>query len=123
MHLVFLQLFSKLSRRRKWRFVLHDSLEDDFGGLREATASITGEYAYGALRAESGVHRVQRVPATESLGRVHTSTAVVMVLPAVDENAVKTQLHGHVLMPRSSMDSHGRARTLLNACWTCLPMR
>ena len=60
---------------------MHQELSD----LRDATASILGADAYGMLRFESGAHRVQRVPATESLGRVHTSTAVVVVLPAVEE--------------------------------------
>jgi len=80
-----LGMYEKFSKRRRWRFELHDASENDAGGLREATASIIGDDVYGALRAENGVHRVQRVPATEALGRVHTSTAVVVVLPAADE--------------------------------------
>ena len=85
-----LSMYEKFARKRQWRFVVHDSSETEFGGLREATATITGEGVYGALRNESGVHRVQRVPATESLGRVHTSTAVVMILPTADESATST---------------------------------
>eukprot|EP00322_Chrysochromulina_rotalis_P029078 CAMPEP_0115883984 /NCGR_PEP_ID=MMETSP0287-20121206/29870_1 /TAXON_ID=412157 /ORGANISM="Chrysochromulina rotalis, Strain UIO044" /LENGTH=315 /DNA_ID=CAMNT_0003340247 /DNA_START=21 /DNA_END=967 /DNA_ORIENTATION=- len=87
-----LGMYEKLSRRRRWRFELHDQTENDAGGTREATASITGENVYGALRAENGVHRVQRVPATEALGRVHTSTAVVVILPAADESSSGVEL-------------------------------
>ena len=57
-----------------------------------STASISGEGVYGALKEESGVHRVQRVPTTESLGRVHTSTAVVIVLPEADETGMAMAL-------------------------------
>ena len=80
-----LGMYEKFAKRNRWRFELHDSSElSEPGAMRDATASISGEGVYGALRNESGVHRVQRVPATEKLGRVHTSTAVVIVLPAVD---------------------------------------
>ena len=60
-------------------FELLNETENEQGGIKDATASISGEGVYGALKEESGVHRVQRVPSTESLGRVHTSTAVVIV--------------------------------------------
>ena len=80
-----LTMYERLAKRRRWRFELHDQSENDAGGTREATASVIGEGVYATLRAETGVHRVQRVPATEGLGRVHTSTVVVVVLPAADE--------------------------------------
>ena len=80
-----LQMYERFAKLHRWKFELHDRAEMDSGGLRDATASILGADAYGMLRFESGAHRVQRVPATESLGRVHTSTAVVVVLPAVEE--------------------------------------
>ena len=79
-----LGMYERFARRRRWRFNLHECSETDVGGTREATATISGTDAFGTLRSESGVHRVQRVPATESLGRVHTSTAVVVVLPAAE---------------------------------------
>jgi len=69
----------------RWQFETHDRSEDDDGGLRGATASVSGHDVYGVLRGESGLHRVQRVPATEKLGRVHTSTAVVVVLPEAEQ--------------------------------------
>ena len=81
-----LDMYAKFAKLQRWQFQLHDKSEFEYGGLRDATASIIGADVYGILRAESGVHRVQRVPATESLGRVHTSTASVIVLPAADES-------------------------------------
>ena len=80
-------MYEKLSRLRKWRFELLDRSEAEGGGTREASASIEGEGVHGLLRHENGVHRVQRIPATESLGRVHTSTAVVQVLPQAEERS------------------------------------
>jgi peptide chain release factor 1 len=77
-------MYEKFAKRRRWRFQLVDYSESDAGGIREASATIEGDGVYGVLRSENGTHRVQRVPATESLGRVHTSTAVVMVLPTAD---------------------------------------
>ena len=85
-----LGMYEKFARTRRWKFDVLDETPQDGGGLKFATASISGgsdgEGVYGSLRYESGVHRVQRVPATESLGRVHTSTVVVVVLPAPEEN-------------------------------------
>ena len=78
-------MYEKLARRRQWRFEVLDHSSNDDGGTRTATATITGSDVFGMLRTENGVHRVQRVPATESLSRVHTSTAVVVVLPVADE--------------------------------------
>lgn len=76
-----LSMYERFAKLQRWRFQVHDRADLDQGGMRDATASIQGHNVYGTLRYESGVHRVQRVPATESLGRVHTSTAVVVVLP------------------------------------------
>jgi peptide chain release factor 1 len=87
-----LQMYESFAKRQRWQFQLHDSSEMLNGGLRDATASVSGADVYGMLRGESGVHRVQRIPATENLGRVHTSTAVVVVLPAADEASGKCEL-------------------------------
>ena len=62
-----------------------EQAESDTGGFKLASASIAGRGVYGQLKFESGVHRVQRVPATESSGRVHTSAASVAVMPQADE--------------------------------------
>ena len=85
-------MYERFARRRQWRFQILDQSLNDAGGTREATASVTGIGVYGALRTENGVHRVQRVPATEGLGRVHTSTAVVVVLPAAEDGGDGVEL-------------------------------
>jgi peptide chain release factor 1 len=70
---------------RGWRFEVMDLSENDLGGLKEGTALISGRGVFARLKFESGVHRVQRVPQTESQGRVHTSAATVAVLPEMEE--------------------------------------
>ena len=73
---------------RKWQLQLLNYTETELGGVKEADFMIVGDGAYSRLKFESGVHRVQRVPETESGGRVHTSTATVAVLPEVEEAEV-----------------------------------
>jgi len=68
-----------------WRFDIMDIAESDLGGIREVIVSVEGQGVYARLKYESGVHRVQRVPATEAGGRVHTSAATVAVLPEAEE--------------------------------------
>jgi peptide chain release factor 1 len=85
------RMYSRYAERRGWRVEIIDLSPSDTGGLREAVAIVHGEGAYGALRHESGVHRVQRVPATESQGRIHTSAATVAVLPEAEEVDVEIE--------------------------------
>ena len=73
-------MYSGLAERRKWKTEVLDSSPSDLGGLKEIVFAVEGRGAYRALRSESGVHRVQRVPATEAQGRIHTSAATVAVL-------------------------------------------
>lgn len=80
-----LGMYLKLAERRGWQAELIDATLGEMGGYKEAVLEIKGRGAYGTLRHESGVHRVQRVPATESQGRIHTSAATVAVLPEVEE--------------------------------------
>jgi len=80
-----LTMYAKLAERRHWQTELVDATLGEMGGYKEAVLEIRGRGAYGTLRHESGVHRVQRVPATESQGRIHTSAATVAVLPEVEE--------------------------------------
>ena len=68
-----------------WKFEIMDANENELGGYKEASASITGKDVFSKLKFESGAHRVQRVPVTESQGRVHTSAATVAVLPEAEE--------------------------------------
>lgn len=77
--------YSHYASRQGWRVEMMSASEGNAGGFREVIASISGERVYSRLKFESGVHRVQRVPKTETQGRVHTSTVTVAVLPEVDE--------------------------------------
>jgi len=80
-----LRMYSRYAERKGWRFEVLDANETGLGGYKEVIAKIDGKGAYSRLKFESGVHRVQRVPVTESGGRIHTSTVTVAVLPEVDE--------------------------------------
>ncbi|KAG6866164.1 hypothetical protein C0991_008118 [Blastosporella zonata] len=80
-----LRMYLRLANVRRWQTMIVSQNENDGGGIKDATIEVKGEGAFEALRWESGVHRVQRVPATESSGRVHTSTVAVIVLPLVEE--------------------------------------
>lgn len=84
-----LRMYSRYAERKSWRIEVLSVSEGAAGGFKEVTAAVRGEGAYGRLKYESGVHRVQRVPATESQGRIHTSAASVAVLPEVDEVEVE----------------------------------
>jgi peptide chain release factor 1 len=80
-----LKMYELFARKQGWRFELLSTSMTENGGYKEASASVTGEEVYGVLKFESGVHRVQRIPATETQGRVHTSTASVAILPQAEE--------------------------------------
>ncbi len=79
------RMYSRYAENRGWKLEPMDSSSSDLGGLREVVFMVRGEDAFRRLKQESGVHRVQRVPATEAQGRVHTSTATVAVLPEAEE--------------------------------------
>ncbi len=79
------RMYSRYAERKGWTVEVLDSHPRDLGGFKEITFEVHGEGAYSHLKFESGVHRVQRVPATEASGRIHTSTATVAVLPEADE--------------------------------------
>ncbi|MGH2548337.1 MAG: peptide chain release factor 1 [Thermomicrobiales bacterium] len=79
------RMYTRFSERQRWKVEVISSSETDNGGFREIIFEVTGRGAYSFLRYESGVHRVQRVPSTESQGRIHTSTASVAVLPEAEE--------------------------------------
>lgn len=82
------RMYEKYARRRGWSFSVVDYNETSLRGYKSFVAKIAGLGAYDALRNESGVHRVQRIPSTEKSGRVHTSTATVAVLPEVEPRAL-----------------------------------
>jgi peptide chain release factor 1 len=79
------RMYSKFAERHGWRMEVMSSNDTGVGGLKEVIATIEGRGVYSKLKYESGVHRVQRVPATEASGRVHTSTVTVAVLPEAEE--------------------------------------
>jgi peptide chain release factor 1 len=79
------RMYTRFAERKGWKVELMDWNETDKGGFKEITFSVSGEGAYGVMKFESGVHRVQRVPETEAQGRVHTSAASVVVLPEVED--------------------------------------
>lgn len=80
-----LRMYMRYAERHRWKTELMDINDTGIGGIKEAVVLIKGKGAYSRLKYESGVHRVQRVPETESAGRVHTSAATVAVLPEVDD--------------------------------------
>ena len=79
------RMYARFAEKLRWKTLLLDSNATALGGFRQLTFSVEGKGAYGVYRFESGVHRVQRVPETEAQGRVHTSTATVVVLPEVED--------------------------------------
>lgn len=79
------RMYSKYCEKKGWKLEVSHMSEGTAGGYKEIVATVTGEGVYGILKYESGVHRVQRVPQTETQGRVHTSAATVAVLPEADE--------------------------------------
>jgi peptide chain release factor 1 len=79
------RMYTRYAERNRWRVEVMSANETDIGGFKEVVFMVKGDRAYSKLKYESGVHRVQRVPDTESSGRIHTSTATVAVLPEVDD--------------------------------------
>ena len=82
---VLMKMYTRFAERKHWKVEMIDISETELGGIKEAVFSIKGKNAYKYLKYESGVHRVQRVPETETQGRVHTSTATVAILPEVQD--------------------------------------
>jgi len=85
------RMYCRYAETQHWKVDVTSSSESSVGGLKEVIAIISGERVYSKLKYESGVHRVQRVPATEQQGRVHTSAITVAVLPEADEVEVKIE--------------------------------
>jgi peptide chain release factor 1 len=79
------RMYSRYAERKRWQVQILSMSESATGGFKEVVAAVKGDRVYSVLRFEGGVHRVQRVPATEAQGRIHTSTATVAVLPEADE--------------------------------------
>lgn len=88
-----LRLYQKFCEKQGWKMSVSDFVEGTAGGYSKLVAGVTGTDVYGMLKFESGVHRVQRVPATETQGRVHTSAASVAVLPEMDDLEIEIDLN------------------------------
>jgi len=86
-----LRMYTRFIERHGWRLEMMGHSEASLGGVKEAVFKVSGDGAFGAMRWESGVHRVQRVPATETQGRIHTSAATVAVLPEAEEVDVRIE--------------------------------
>ncbi|WP_205501375.1 peptide chain release factor 1 [Rufibacter psychrotolerans] len=87
------RMYSRFAEKQGWKMELIDAMEGTAGGYKEIIVGIKGEDVYGKLKFESGVHRVQRVPATETQGRIHTSVASVVVLPEVEELDIEINMN------------------------------
>ncbi len=87
------RMYQRFAEKSKWRLEVLDLTEGTSGGYKEIISMVTGNDVYGKLKYESGVHRVQRVPATETQGRVHTSAASVAVLPEMEEVEVEINMN------------------------------
>jgi peptide chain release factor 1 len=85
------RMYSRYAESQKWRVEILESSASPVGGMKEIVAAIQGNKVYSKLKYESGVHRVQRVPATEQQGRIHTSAATVAVLPEADDIDIKIE--------------------------------
>jgi peptide chain release factor 1 len=83
------EMYRRLAERHRWKTEVLSSSPSDVGGFKEVSLEVRGKDAYGRLKHEAGVHRVQRVPVTESQGRIHTSTATVAVMPEAEEVEVE----------------------------------
>ncbi|KAF9278199.1 hypothetical protein BGZ68_008734 [Mortierella alpina] len=86
-----LRMYERFAERQRWRWEEISKTHDGLGAIKDATIAITGSNVFGQLKFESGVHRVQRVPATETQGRIHTSTITVAIMPQPTE--VQVQIH------------------------------
>ncbi|MEE8479408.1 MAG: peptide chain release factor-like protein, partial [Candidatus Neomarinimicrobiota bacterium] len=85
------RMYSRFAERSNWQHHVLDANETGIGGFKEIVFSVAGKGAYGKMKYESGVHRVQRVPKTESSGRVHTSAATVAILPEAEEADIEVR--------------------------------
>src|SRR5665213_2007841 len=86
-----IRMYSRYAESQKWKVEILESSPSSLGGMKQVVASIQGQKVFSKLKYESGVHRVQRVPATEQQGRIHTSAATVAVLPEADEIDIKIE--------------------------------
>ena len=101
--------YTRYAERQRWKIELMSLSEADKGGVKDVVVSIEGKGAFSKLKYESGVHRVQRVPATEASGRIHTSAATVAVLPEADEVDIQIRRRISASIPSARVGPAGRA--------------
>jgi peptide chain release factor 1 len=101
------RMYSRYAEKRKWKIDVQSETTTEVGGFREIIALVSGDGVYSTLRFEGGVHRVQRVPATEAQGRVHTSTASVVVLPEADEVEVHIDIDKDLQITKAASGGKG----------------
>ncbi len=104
-----MRMYMRYAEREGWKTKVLSTSLSDLGGIKEAIVEINGEGVYGKLKWESGVHRVQRVPATETAGRIHTSTASVAVLPKVEEEDFELNLNELDIQATTSSGAGGQS--------------
>ncbi len=104
-----LQMYLRYAARRGWRAEIADSNPGNAGGLKEVIVTLSGEGVYSSMKYESGVHRVQRVPATEQQGRIHTSTITVAVIPEAEEVDIEIRPEDVELQVMRSTGSGGQS--------------
>lgn len=104
-------MYGRYAERNGWRVETVSSNENGIGGLKEIIFMVQGQGAFSKLKYESGVHRVQRVPATESGGRIHTSTVTVAVLPEAEDVDVEINMNDVRVDVFRSSGNGGRAST------------
>ena len=102
-------MYSRFCEKKRFKIEVVDSSPGTMGGFKEIVFNVTGPGAYGILKFESGVHRVQRVPATETQGRVHTSAATVVVLPEAEDLDVDVKDSDKVTQLAPSREAWTRA--------------
>ena len=113
------RMYVKYAERTRWRAEEIDSNTTELGGIKEVTFSVSGKGVYSKLKFESGVHRVQRVPETESQGRVHTSTATVAVLPEPEDVDVQIEEKDLII---ETCRSSGAGGQHINKTESCIRM-
>ena len=113
------RMYVKYAERNRWRAEEIDSSTTELGGIKEVTFSVSGKGVYSKLKFESGVHRVQRVPETESQGRVHTSTATVAVLPEPEDVDVQIEEKDLII---ETCRSSGAGGQHINKTESCIRM-
>ncbi|NQV12412.1 peptide chain release factor 1 [Candidatus Uhrbacteria bacterium] len=104
-----MRMYTRYAEEQGWKMSVISSSGTEIGGLKEAIVEISGERAYGSLKYESGVHRVQRVPETEKAGRIHTSTASVAVLPKVEAEDFNLDLNDLDIQATTSTGAGGQS--------------